>query len=99
VDAKAPFDATTVVDAVELAEWLRLEVDEVKMLARAGVFPRNAEGRFPLVRAIQGYLKLEEARSVHALAARADRSRRAGRGKNDVKGLNAFFGGETHLSR
>jgi hypothetical protein len=74
VDAKAPFDATTVVDAVELAEWLRLEVDEVKMLARAGVFPRNPDGRFPLVRSIRGFIKLQEARAAHALAAREERA-------------------------
>jgi hypothetical protein len=88
---RPPFDATTVVDAAELGEWLRLEADEIKMLARAGVFPRNPDGRFPLVRAIRGYLKLEEARAAHARAARADRSRRAGRG--ETRGLQAGVGG------
>jgi hypothetical protein len=51
---------STLVDAAELGEFLRLEADEVKILARAGVLPRDREGRFSLVKAIQGYLKLEE---------------------------------------
>jgi hypothetical protein len=70
-DTKAPFDASTVVDAAGLGEFLGIEADEVKILARAGVFPRDVEGRFPLMKAIQGYLKLEEARAAHARAARA----------------------------
>jgi hypothetical protein len=47
VDRKAPFDQSTLVDAAELGEWLRLEADEVKILARAGVVPREAQDRFP----------------------------------------------------
>ena len=58
---RPPFDETTLVDADELAEWLRLEADEVKGLARAGVFPRDAEGRFPLVAAIRGFIREMEA--------------------------------------
>jgi hypothetical protein len=61
---RAPFDQATFVDADELAEWLRLEADEVKVLARAGIFPRDEQGRFPLVRPIRGYIRLEEARAA-----------------------------------
>jgi hypothetical protein len=59
------------------AEWLRLQADEVAMLARAGVLPRNADGQFPLVRCIQGFLKLEEARATHARAAIGHDARRS----------------------
>jgi hypothetical protein len=34
---QAPFDASTMVDAEELAEWLRLEAGEVRALTLAGV--------------------------------------------------------------
>ena len=58
---RPPFDETTLVDADELAEWLRLDADEVSAFARAGIFPRNPEGRFPLVKAIRGYIRVQEA--------------------------------------
>jgi hypothetical protein len=73
---RPPFDSSTLVDAAELGEWLRLEADEIKMLARAGVFPRDGQGRFNLIAAIRGYLRLEEARAAHALAAREERAGR-----------------------
>jgi hypothetical protein len=85
---RPPFDSSTLVDADELGEWLRLEPNEVKILARAGIFPRDREGRFPLVRAIKGYLKLEEARAAHARAERAERA-----GRKETHGLQAGVGG------
>lgn len=64
MNSKAPFDASTIVDAAELAEWLRLEDHEVMAFARAGLFPRTPDGRsFPLVRAIKNFIRLQEARS------------------------------------
>ena len=66
MNSKAPFDASTIVDAAELAEWLRLEDHEVMAFARAGVFPRNPEGRFPLVKAIRGYIGVQEANERHS---------------------------------
>ena len=38
MNGKAPFDASTIVDAAELAEWLRLEDHEVMAFARAELF-------------------------------------------------------------
>ena len=63
---QAPFDASTVVDAEELAEWLRLEAHEVRALALAGVLKRGARGMFPLVEAIRAYIAFEEAREASA---------------------------------
>ena len=40
MNGKAPFDASTIVDAAELAEWLRLEDHEVMAFARAELSSR-----------------------------------------------------------
>jgi hypothetical protein len=68
---RAPFDRGTVVDTAELAEWLRLEANEVKALTHAGVLKRGADGMFPLVEAISAYIKFEESRETAPPLARS----------------------------